>query len=340
LRAGRSRPRIDLVLVLSGDDVRALLDLDALVEAVAGAMADLSAGRASVPPRVAATVEDAAGLLAAMPAYLPSAGVLETKLVSLFPGNAGFSLPTHQAVIVCFDPATGRPEALMDATYVTEVRTAAGSALSTRLLAREDAEVLAVLGTGAQARAHARAIPRVRLIREIRVAGRDRDRAEALAREIRSDLGIAAVAAGGDREAVAGADVVCACTHSPEPVVRREWLAPGTHVTSVGYNRDGIEVDLPTVAEATLVVESRAAALAPFPSGLNELRWAVRDGLMTEDGIHAEIGEIVSGARPGRTSPDEITLYRSMGVGAQDAAAAALVLAEARRTAAGVTVEI
>src|ERR671934_246067 len=172
----RSRVRIPpspLMLVLSRRDVETVLDPDRLVDAVGRAMADLSAGSASVPNRTAAEVEDAGGVLIAMPAYLPSEGALAAKLVSLFPGNAGLGLPTHHAVVATFDRATGAPTALLDGELITAMRTAACSALSAKLLAREDAAVLAVLGTGVQARAHARALPRVRGIREIRVAGRD-----------------------------------------------------------------------------------------------------------------------------------------------------------------------
>jgi ornithine cyclodeaminase/alanine dehydrogenase-like protein (mu-crystallin family) len=328
------------VLILSRAEVRELLDLDDLVDAVAEAMADLSAGSASVPPRVAAFVDDVGGLLAAMPAYLPSKRALETKLVSLFPGNAGSALPTHQAVIVTFDPENGSPSSLMDATYITEVRTAAGSALSTRLLARTEAEVLAVIGTGVQARAHARAVPRVRPIREIRVAGRDPEKARAFASALAADLGIEVRPADSPDDAMEGADVVCACTHALDPVVRREWVAPGMHVTSVGLNRDGREVDGETVRDSLVVVESRQAVLAPFPAGANDLTWPIRDGLLTEDHIHAELGELVAGTRPGRTTPEQITLYKSVGVGAQDAAAAALVLQAARDQGAGVEVEL
>jgi len=169
------------VLVLTKRDVQDVLDLDRLVDALADAHADLSAGEASMPSRIAAIVEPKEGLLGAMPAYLPSAG-LACKLVTLFPRNT--DRETHQAVICVFDPENGTPLALMDGTYITATRTAAGSALATRLLAREDARVLAVIGTGVQARTHAAAIPRVRPIEEIRIAGRDRSKAEALAAEV------------------------------------------------------------------------------------------------------------------------------------------------------------
>jgi ornithine cyclodeaminase len=315
------------VIVLSQHDVRELLDLDALVDALAAAHEDLSAGKASMPPRIAALVQPQDGLLGVMPSYLPSAG-LACKLVTLFPRNR--DRETHQAVICVFDPENGTPLAFMDGTYITATRTAAGSALATRLLAREDAQVLALVGTGVQARSHARALPRVRDFAEIRVAGRDDAKAQALAAE----LGPPARAVGSYEEAIRGADVVAATTHALEPVVRRQWLSPGAHVNSVGLNPAGREVDAATVADSVLVVESRESALAPPPAGAPELA-----GLLPAH-VHAELGELVAGTRPGRTSPDQITLYKSVGVAVQDAAAAALVLAAARERSIGREIEL
>jgi alanine dehydrogenase len=315
------------VIVLNQAEVRELLDLDRLVDALADAHAELSAGKTSMPPRIAALVPEREALLGVMPAYLPSAG-LACKLVTLFPQNR--DRETHQAAIVVFDPENGTPLALMDGTYVTATRTAAGSALATRLLAREDARVLAIIGTGVQARTHARALPRVRPIEEIRVAGRHRARAAALAEE----LGPGARAVDSYEDALRGADVVAATTHATEPVVRREWLDPGTHVNSVGLNPSGREVDEATVAEAKLVVESRDSALAPPPAGAPELV-GIDPGR-----VHAELGELVSGAKPGRASRDELTLYKSVGVAVQDAAAAALVLSAARERGVGREVDL
>ena len=328
------------MLLLSRAEVEELLDLDALIDALAEAMADLSAGRASVPHRVAALVPEHEGLLAAMPGYTPSAGALASKLVTLFPVNAGTTLPTHQAVIAVFDPDNGRPTALLDGTAITAIRTGAGSALATRLLAREDATVLAILGTGVQARSHARAVTRVRSFQELRVAGRDRAKAEALAEELAGELDLAVRAAASWEEACDGADVVCATTHALEPVVRRESLASGTHVTSVGYNVQGREVDDTTVVDSLVVVESREAALAPVPAGSNDLLQPIERGLIDADHVHAEIGELVEGTKPGRSTSDQITLYKSVGVAVQDGAAAALVVRAARERGAGREVEI
>jgi len=310
------------MLVLTRADVEELLDLDELGEALARAHADLSAGSASMPARIAAFAGDA-GLLGAMPGYLPSAG-LGCKLVSVFPHNVG--RPTHQAAIALFDPANGSPLALMDGTYITATRTAAAAALAARLLAREDAQVLAVLGTGVQARSHARAFAGVRGWQEIRIGGRDRGKAEELAAE----LGARACSF---EEAVRGADVVAATTHSPEPVVRLAWLAPGAHVSSVGYSPPGSELDPELVRAASIVVESRDSAFAPLPGGAPELA-----GI--DAGSVVELGELVAGTRPGRATPAEITLYKSVGIAVQDIAAAALVLDAARERGAGLEIEL
>jgi ornithine cyclodeaminase/alanine dehydrogenase-like protein (mu-crystallin family) len=225
--------------------------------------------------------------------------------------------------------------ALMDGEAITAARTAAASALATDLLARKDAYRLVVIGTGVQARAHLRAVSRVRRFGSICVVGRDSTKAQALALEFGAGGAYANI-----EQAVREADVICACTHSAEPVVRREWLRQGTHVNSVGYNTAGREVDAATFRDSLLVVESRAAALAKPPAGSSDIAMAIAEGAMTPDHVHAELGELVSGARPGRTDASQITLYKSVGVAVQDAAAAALVLEAARREGVGRDMEI
>ena len=295
------------MLVLSRTDVEQLLDLDRLLDALAGAHAELSAGDASLPPRVAAFSAD--GLLGAMPGYTPSSG-MGAKLVSLFPKNAA-PLPTHQAAIVLFDAETGIATALMDGTYITAMRTAAAAALATRLLSRPESRVLAILGTGVQSRAAQELFPRVRDFAEIRVAGR-----------------------GEYEDAVRGADVVHCATHSPEPIVLRDWVAPGTHVSSVGYNAPGSELDPELVRAADVVaVEARSSAFAPLPAGASELAGIEPDATV-------ELGELVAGTRVGRTENEQITLYKSVGIAVQDLAAAALVLAAARERGVGLEFEL
>jgi alanine dehydrogenase len=310
------------MLVVNRSEVEELLDLDELAGALARAHQELSSGTTSMPARIAAMEE--AGLLGAMPAYSPSAG-LGCKLVTLFPHNT--DRPTHQAAIMLFDPENGSPIALMDGTYVTAIRTAAAAALATRILARDDAKVLALIGTGVQARSHARTFARVRDWSEIRLAGRDKAKCEALAAEL------GATACSSFEEAVRGADVVAATTHSPEPVVRAEWVQPGTHVSSVGYNAPGSELDPELVRAATIVVESRDSAFSPPPGGAPELAG-------TDPASVAELGELISGAKTGRRTPVEITLYKSVGVAVQDLAAASLVLAAARERGAGLEIEL
>ncbi|MEU9123116.1 ornithine cyclodeaminase family protein [Streptomyces sp. NPDC048506] len=328
------------MLVLGRAQIEALLDMDVLIDALAPAMRDLSAGRACAPDRVAALVPERDGFLAAMPGFVPSTGALTGKLVSVFPRNSGTPLPTHQALIAVFDPDTGEPTALLDGTAITAARTAACSALSARLLARADASLLAVLGTGAQARAHAAAMCRVRPIRRIRVAGRDRAKAAALADALSVELRLPVEAMDTYARALDGADIAAATTHAVDPVIRRPWLTAGVHVTSVGFNPVGREVDDATIVEALVCVESRRAALAPFPAGSSDLLVPIREGVITEHHVHAELGELLAGSRPGRSSRDQITLYKSVGVAVQDAVAAALVVAAARERSIGTEIRL
>jgi ornithine cyclodeaminase len=328
------------MLLLNRREVETLLDLDRLIEALGPAMAELSAGRISMPARSVTLVREGHGLLAAMPVYRDSTRTLSAKLVSVFPENQGNGVPSHQAVMLVFDAETGSPLALMDGTYITAVRTAAGSALSAHLLAPPDANVLLIIGSGVQARSHARAIPRVRPIREIRVIGRNPQKAAKLAAEISQQQGIRAFVCAAVEQSFAGAQIICAATHAAEPVVKGGWLQPGAHVTSVGLNPQGREVDTEAVMKSLVVVETREAALASGLGGSNELKWPIREGLITEAHIHAEVGEIVAGSKPGRTSAEQITLYKSVGVAVQDAVAAQLVLEAARRQGVGREFEI
>jgi len=293
---------------MSDAEVRSLLDVDLLMERISDALVAVSHGAASIPPRVSATVPDR-GFLAAMPGYVT--GILETKLVSVFPQNE--SLPSHQALIAVFDPETGAPVAIMDAMWITACRTAATSAVATRALARSDAAVLAVVGTGVQARSHLSIVPRGRGFAEIRVAGRSRPKVDELAAEF-------------------GAAPCASVETAFEPVIERPWLGKGTHVNSIGYNERGGELDDATIRDARLVVESRVA-FEPPPAGSIELQ-----GMDPAEAV--ELGEILGGDRRGRTSADQTTVYKSMGHAAEDAAAAGLVLERAKATGAGTTVDL
>jgi ornithine cyclodeaminase/alanine dehydrogenase-like protein (mu-crystallin family) len=286
--------------------------MEEVIEAMEAALADFSRGRFVQPVRAVIPVEEHGGFLYVMPAYT-GAG-LGAKLVTLYPANV--DVPTHNATILLFDPGTGAPLASLDGRLITEVRTAAVSAVATRHLARGDAAVLAILGAGVQAASHLEALRLVRELREVRVWSPTRG--PAFARE----HGVTAAASG--EEAVRGADIVVTVTTSRTPVLRGEWLAPGAHVNAVGAPRpDWRELDDGVMTRATIYVDSRAAA--------EEESGDVRAALGAGREIAAEIGEVVGGSRPGRASDDEITLFKSLGMAVEDVATADLVV---RRVAA------
>jgi ornithine cyclodeaminase/alanine dehydrogenase-like protein (mu-crystallin family) len=311
------------VRLLDAAQVRAALDLDALVDELARAFVAVSDGRVSAPPRVAVEAPAVGGSVLLMGAHAHDSPTLTAKLVGIFPANAARGIATHQALVAVLDAETGAARALLDGEAITEARTAAASRLATRLLAQRDAGHLAVIGAGAQARSHVEALSRERDFPRVVIAARRPEAAEALAAE----LGAAAADA---RSAVDGAAVVCLATSSAEPVIRREWLAPGAHVNSVGFSFTGGELDPELARHAFVAVESRAATLAPPPAGAADLR-----GLAEPP---AELGELVAGratAPPGRT-----TVYKSVGLAVEDDAAARLALARAEELGLGTVVEL
>lgn len=313
------------LLYLSRADVERLLDIDAMLDALARALVVYSSGATSVPPRTAARVENK-GILGVMPGYVPDVA-LEVKLVSVFPGNHGSSLPSHQGLIALFDEETGAPLALMDGTYITAIRTGGTAAVSARLLAREDARVLTILGAGVQGHSHLSTFPHVREFAEIRIASRNPDHAAELASKNPRARPFASF-----EEAVRGADVVACCTDAREAVIRREWLEAGTHVSSVGGTW-GPEVDPQTVADAKVFVEWRGSATNAPPAGSHELQGVDPNSI-------TEIGEVIAGTKPGRQSREEITLYKSTGHAVEDAATARLVYDRAIAQHVGVELEL
>ncbi len=307
------------VLLLGPRDVAALLDPAALVEALRGAFAAAARGEVEAPPRSEIRL-DGGGALLLMPGQQAGRDAM-VKHVGLFPGNPARGLPHHPATICAFDAETGQLRAVLDATGLTAARTAAAAALSVSLAARAGARIAAVIGAGPVAAAHLAFLPAVCVLGELRVAGRRPDAVAALA----SAHGARAVAT--VEEAVRSADVVCLCTSASEPVVAPAWLAPGAHVTSVGYAPPGGELDPALARDGRLLVETRAA-FAPPPAGCAELA-----GL--DPSAAAELGEVVLGERPGRASDDELTVYKSMGSVVEDLAAAELVIRRAGELGAG-----
>ena len=313
------------LLYLSRSDVERLLDIDAMLEALAQALIIFSSGITSVPPRTAARIPDV-GLMGLMAGYVPGVA-LEVKLVSVFPGNHARGLPSHQALIALFDENDGAPLALMDGTYITAIRTGGTAAVAARALARDDARVLTILGAGVQGGSHLETFKRVRDFKEIRVASRDQAKASALAA-----LHPNARVTMSFEEAVRGADVVACCTDARQPVIRREWLEPGVHVSSVG-GTFGPELDPETVAAGKVFVEWRGAALNQPPAGAHELQGMGAESL-------TEVGEVLAGTRAGRTSKDEITIYKSTGHAVEDAATARLVYDRAIAEGVGVNLPL
>jgi alanine dehydrogenase len=296
---------------VSSDDVRRLLTYDALLPAMATALADYSAGKAEQPVRTTIPIAESGGYLFVMPAYASGSKALGAKLVSYFPTNKG--METHFATIQLFNPATGEPLATMDGSLVTEMRTAAVSAVATRALANDHATSLAILGSGVQARSHLAALRKVRDFREVRVWS-PRSAAK-FASENKVHLAKSAQAC------VEGADVVVVATTSRTPVLEGKWVADGAHVNSVGAAiADWRECDDDFVKRAKVFVDSRAGA--EKESG----------DVIAAGRIDAEIGEVLLGRHPGRASRAEVTWFKSLGMAIEDVVAADLVM-QARRSA-------
>ncbi|HEX7734304.1 MAG TPA: ornithine cyclodeaminase family protein [Ktedonobacteraceae bacterium] len=310
------------ILMLGEAEIQRLLDHEALLEALVEGFKALSDNLVVAPKRSEVAVPGT-GILLTMPAY-QNAREITVKLVSVFHGNQQLGLPDHQALICLFDPQTGTPLAIMDGTYITAQRTAGAAALSTRLLARPDTRVLAIIGGGVQGNAHLKMLPRVRPFAEIRIASRNFTHAQQLAT---GDTRARAVQTA--EEAVRGADVVCLCTNAGSPVIDPTWLTAGAHITSVGYRPPQGELDPRIVAQSHLFVETRLA-FDPPPAGCGELA-----GFHPESGT--ELGEVLLGRRPGRLSPDEFTVYKAMGHACEDMAAASLVYRRAQQENAGQT---
>jgi ornithine cyclodeaminase len=325
--------------VLSKQDVQQAVPMREAIEIVKDAFAQLSAGKAVVPLRTQLPVERHEGVTLFMSAYLSESDDLGVKIVSVFPRNLEMGLPTIFALVVVVEASTGRPMAVMDWTYLTALRTGAASGAATDLLARQDARVAAIFGAGAQGRTQLLAVCEVRDIETAWVYDVNPQAAERYAQEmagqgrVPADLRIASSPA----EAVREADVICTATTSQTPVFADGDLRPGVHINAVGsFTPEMQEVPEQTVGRARLVVGSREACLAET----GDLIIPIQRGLITEDDIYAELGEIAAGIKPGRESDEEITLFKSVGNAVQDVSVARRVMGEAQRLGLGVEVEL
>jgi ornithine cyclodeaminase/alanine dehydrogenase-like protein (mu-crystallin family) len=325
-----------MTLILGEGDVERLLPMEECVDAMAEALAALQRGDMEQPLRFVIRPAGATGLLGLMPAYRarpePAYGL---KAVCVFPDNPARGLDAHQGAVLLFDGETGVLRAAVNASAITAIRTAAVSAVATRLLARDDARVLAVLGAGVQARSHLRAMAAARDFESARVWSRTPEHAAAVAREAKAPFPVEAAASA--EAALNRADVVCTTTTSPEPVVRRAWLAPGAHVNAVGSSiPTARELDTETMAAAALFVDRRESTL----NEAGDFLFAQRDGAIGPDHIRAELGELLTGEAAGRASADELTVFKSLGLAVEDLAAVEHVYRRALDTGAGTEVDL
>ena len=320
------------MLILGHDDVLAALSPADCADAMAAVLAARARGEALMPLRTAIPFEGAAGFMAVMPAWRGGEDpMFSLKSLCIMPGNPARGLDTHQGTVTLFDGSTGQPRAILDASAVTAVRTAAVSAVATRELARSDARVLAILGAGVQGRAHLTALSPVREFDEVRVYSPSREHAQALA-DGRASVVPSAEAA------VRGADVVVLATSSREPVISRDWLSPGAHVNAVGASvPSSRELDVETVRACALFCDSRES----LRHEAGEFRLAVEEGAITgEEHVRGELGEVLAGMADGRRSADELTVFRSLGLAVEDLAAAERAVGVARERGIGVEVKL
>jgi ornithine cyclodeaminase len=311
------------IAFFDADEVEALLDYPGCIDALRGAMIALSSGERPQPLRQIFTVGDDQ-MFGTMPGELQALSTFGAKLVSVFADPARPGRTRHQGVVVAYDGKTGAVSCIADAEPITRIRTGCASAVATDALAGEDAEVLAIFGTGVQAEAHLRAVPLVRSFREILLWGRSEERTGRFAAEMSDRIGRPVVPVSDGEEAAGRADVICTVTSSAEPILLSEWVKPGTHVNLVGSSYLGpVEVDAALVARARYVADYRPGVLAQAA----ELAAARDAGLVDDAHVVGEIGEVLAGAIPGRQSESQITIYKSLGHVAQDLAAAAYLQA-------------
>lgn len=322
-----------MTLLLNRAELEQVLDVSSVIEAVERGFADFTGGKVVMPVRTAVRVQDPPGTMLVMPCSMTDSRALGTKIVSVFPQNPSKSLPTIGALYVLLDFDTGFPIAVMDAGFITGLRTAAASAVATKYLAREDARTLGIFGTGVQGLYHALAIPAVRKIEKILVRGSSVAKAQAFADSLKGKVDAEFVATD-SVEDVARTDIVVTGTTQATPLFAGSLLKPGAHVNNVGSHAlTTREMDTEAVKRSTVVVDSYDACWAE--SG--DIMIPIQEGAITREHVVAELGEVVSGAKPGRRSADEVTLFKSNGLAFQDAVTAALGLERAK--AAGVGTE-
>jgi len=307
------------------------------IELMSDALASLARGEVYQPLRTIVRPPDARGLLGLMPAYRHGEqGAFGMKAICVFPGNPSLGKDAHQGMVILFSQETGEPLALMNASQITAIRTAAVSAVATRLLARPDASELGIIGAGVQARTHLVALASVRSIERARVACRNPEHAARLVREMQDKVPFPIEAVGSNEAAVRDADIVVTATSAHEPVLKRTWLADGAHINAIGtHSPQSREIDTDTMAAARIFVDRRESAL----NEAGDYLLAAQEGAVTPDSIVAEIGDLVIGRKQGRTSPAEITLFKSLGLAIEDVVCADYLFRKAQAGDAGTWVD-
>ena len=325
------------VLVINQDEVRRLLPMNECIDLMAEALRTLSLGNAVQPLRTATWLPDRSGLLGLMPGYLGQPQAVGVKVVTVFPRNHGTGYDSHQGAVMLFDIEHGQPLAIFDAGEITAIRTAAVSAVATNMLAREDSRCLALLGSGIQAKTHLEALQLVRKLQEVRVWSRTSDHATEFAQResTRYDLQVNAVES--PRDAVDGADVICTVTGAREPVLRGEWIAPGAHINAVGAcTPNARELDTAAVLHSRLFVDRKESAL--HESG--DFLLPKAEGVLDDDHIVGELGDVLLERVIGRSSSQEITLFKSLGLAVEDLAAAHYIFDHAKTHNLGTTIRL
>jgi ornithine cyclodeaminase/alanine dehydrogenase-like protein (mu-crystallin family) len=324
------------IRILRAADVHALLPMAECIDLMRRTMSAVSEGRVVLPLRSVLVMPGELGMMGNMPGYLGEPECFGVKLVSLIPRNKPPQYSSHLGLVLLFEVEHGQPVALLDAAEITAIRTAAASGLATQLLARPDASDLAILGAGEQASSHLEAMLAVRKLRRIRVWGRDRDKAAAFAKTEATRHGVTIEVTGTPRDAVTKADIICTVTKAREPILLGEWIEPGAHLNVVGSSiATTAEIDTPAVVKSRFFVDYRSSTIT---EGGEYLR-ALSAGAITPGHILAEIGEVANGSKVGRTSPRDITLYKSLGIAPQDLASAHYVLQKARERGLGQVID-
>ena len=320
------------VLFLNERDVHEQFKMSSAIPLMREALATLARGDAVLPLRSMVRLPDGSGILGLMPGYLGAPQSFGLKVVSVMPGNHGTGFESHQGVVMLFGVKHGEPLAVIDASAITEIRTAAVSGAVTQALARPEAGDLAIMGSGAQARSHLAAMAVARTLRRVRVWSRTPANAARFAREQGPRLGVAIEVCADPAAAVTGADLVCTTTSSGTPVLKGEWLAPGAHVNAVGACfASSRELDASAVARSRFFTDRRESCLAEA----GDFRLARDEGAITDEHLLGEVGEVFAGKLAGRRAPSDITVFESLGIAVEDLASAHHLLERARETGAG-----